>query len=181
MTGVCLTADIDRWATPWARSAASPAQYSLTDHTKARLGPSRPSETAAWGPSKLMRVTAGGCRPAACFGGPLQLLAGCSAVYKDITSSVGSDLGHKTGSACAGIGAQAQMPVMAALRCAARDSSVWAGTPAGVGCLRHKTAQLKHLLKQAPAAPGAVLQKAALQLSKLCSGPNLLFLVRRVL
>ena len=95
MTGVCLTADIDRWATPRARSAAPPAQYSLTDHTRARLGPSRPSETAAWGPSKLMRITAGGCRPAACFGGPLHLLAGCSAVYKDITSSVGTDWGIK--------------------------------------------------------------------------------------
>ena len=93
----------------------------------------------------------------------------------------GLRVGCKTGNACAGIGTQAQVPVMAALRCAARDGSVSNGTPAGVGCLQHKTTQLKRLLEQAPAAAGAVQQKAGLQLSKLCSGLILLFLVRRVL
>ena len=76
---------------------------------------------------------------------------------------------------------QAHVPVMAALHCSARSRSVWVQAPADVVCLRHKTAQLKHLLEQVSATAGAVGQKAALQLCKLCSGPSLLFLVSCVL
>ena len=93
MVGVRHVDDIDTWPAPWAGSAAPPGQYTLAEHIRARLGPSRPRGSVAWGPSKWVHITAAKYRAVASISAQLQISTGCPGVQKDITGSLGSERG----------------------------------------------------------------------------------------